>query len=120
MTLSRRTANYIMKSDIREKKDSYILEIDLPGFQKDDIQAYVENGFLIVTAVLDSEREKEKHHGRYIRRERYTGAYERRFYIGSEVSQEAIRAVYKHGILKVTIPKTDGIPDSGKGTISIV
>lgn len=95
--------HYPMKSDVREKDDKYILDIDLPGFHKEDIKAYVKDGYLIVSASRTEEKERKK--GRMIRQERYNGSYQRSFYVGSQVCQEDIKAVYKHGVLKLEIPK---------------
>ena len=101
-------AKNLMQTDIKEKDDSYELEMDLPGFKKDEIQASVENGYLTIRAAkgLD-EDEKEKETGKYIRRERYAGSCQRSFYIGEGVRQEDIMASFKHGILKLDIPKVD-------------
>lgn len=95
--------HYPMKSDVREKKDAYLLEVDLPGCQKEDIKAYVENGYLHIAASFHQERGKET--GRYIRKERYSGSFERSFYVGSEVGTEDLKGAYKHGVLKIRIPK---------------
>lgn len=95
--------HYPMKSDVRETDNMYILDIDLPGFHKEDIKAYVKDGYLIVSA--SQSREKEHERGRTIRKERYTGEYRRSFYVGSLVSQEDITAAYKHGVLKLKLPK---------------
>lgn len=95
--------HYPMKSDVREKDESYILDIDLPGFAKEEIKAYVKDGSLIVSASHDQEKEKKK--GKMIRRERYSGLYQRSFYVGSWLSEEDIKASYHHGVLKLIIPK---------------
>ena len=95
--------HYPMKSDVREKDDQYILDIDLPGFQKEDIKSYVKDGYLIVSASMDKEKERKK--GRMIRQERVSGVYQRSFYVGSTVLQEDIQASYRHGVLKLIIPK---------------
>lgn len=101
-----RRGKNIMKTDIQEKDDSYLLEMDLPGFTKDEVKVSLENGYLTISAAkgLD-EDEKEKKSGKYIRRERYAGACERTFYVGDDVSQEDIKGEFKHGILRLTIPK---------------
>lgn len=103
-----RRGRKLMKTDIRETDHSYELEMDLPGFKKDEIRVSLENGYLTVSAAkgLDQD-EQEKKTGKYIRRERYAGACERSFYIGEEVTQEEIKGEFKHGILKLTIPKKD-------------
>ena len=103
-----RRGRNLMKTDIRETDHSYELEMDVPGFKKDEIRVSLENGYLTVSAAkgLDQD-EQEKKTGKYIRRERYAGACERSFYIGEEVTQEEIKGEFKHGILKLTIPKKD-------------
>ena len=101
-----RRGRNLMKTDIREKDDSYELEMDLPGFTKDEVKASLENGYLTISAAkgLDKD-EKEKETCKYIRRERYAGACQRTFYVGEDVTQEDIKGEFKHGILKLTIPK---------------
>ena len=101
-------AHNLMKTDIKENKDSYELIIDLPGFKKDEVKAELNDGYLTISAAkgLDQD-EKEKETGRYIRRERYAGACQRSFYVGDELSQEDIKASFKHGILKLVIPKKE-------------
>ena len=101
-------AHNLMKTDIKEKKDSYELIIDLPGFKKDEVKAELNDGYLTISAAkgLDQD-EKEKETGHYIRRERYAGACQRSFYVGDELSQEDIKASFKHGILKLVIPKKE-------------
>ena len=104
-------ASRIMKTDIKEKKDSYELEVDLPGFTKDEINASIEDGYLTISAAkgLDKD-EKEKETGRYIRRERYSGACERSFYVGADVKQEDIKAHFEHGMLTLFVPKKEAKP----------
>lgn len=96
----------VMKTDIRETDKEYCLEMDLPGFTKDEVKVSLENGYLTVSAAkgLDKDR-KEKKTGKYIRRERYAGACQRSFYIGDAVAKEDIKAEFKHGILKLSVPK---------------
>ena len=103
-----KNASRIMKTDIKEKDNGYELEVDLPGFSKDEITASLENGYLTISAAkgLD-ESEKEKDNGHYIRKERYTGACQRSFYVGEAVKQEDIKAEFKHGILKLFVPKKE-------------
>ena len=101
-----RRGRNMMKTDIKERDDRYELEMDLPGFKKDEVKVALENGYLTISAAkgLD-EDEQEKKSGRYIRRERYAGACQRTFYVGEDVRQEDIKGEFKHGILKLTIPK---------------
>ena len=104
-------AKNMMKTDVRETDDSYEVDIDLPGFKKDEIHAALENGYLTISAEkgLDKD-EKEKETGRYIRRERYAGACSRSFYVGKEVHQDDIKAEFKHGILTLFVPKKEAKP----------
>ena len=96
----------MMKTDIKETDDSYELEMDLPGFTKDEVKVSLEDGYLTISAAkgLDKD-EQDKKSGRYIRKERYAGACERTFYVGDSVAQEDVKGEFKHGILKLTIPK---------------
>ena len=101
-----RRGRNMMKTDIKERDDSYELEMDLPGFKKDEVKVALENGYLTISAAKGrDEDEQEKKSGRYIRRERYAGACQRTFYVGEDVRQEDIKGEFKHGILKLTIPK---------------
>ena len=106
-------AQNMMKTDIRETDGNYELDIDLPGFKKDEIKVQLKDGYLTVSAAkgLDEE-EDDKKTGRYIRRERYAGACERSFYVGEDVTQEDIKGEYKHGILKLFVPKKEAKPVS--------
>ena len=101
----------LMKTDIKETEEGYELEMDLPGFTKDEISVSLENGTLTVSAAkgLDQD-EQEKKTGRYIRRERYAGACERSFYVGEEVTEADIKGEFKHGILKLFVPKKEEKP----------
>ena len=103
-------AKNLMKTDVRETKDSYELDIDLPGVKKDQIRVELENGYLTISAEkgLDKDEDKE---GRYIRRERFSGSCRRTFYVGENVEQSDIKASFKHGILRLTIPKKEEKPE---------
>jgi HSP20 family molecular chaperone IbpA len=104
-------ADHVMKTDIREKDHGYELEIDLPGFKKEEVQAKLENGYLTVSATkcLDKD-EKDTETGRYIRRERYAGSCSRSFYVGEDVTQDEIKAEFQQGILKLFVPKKEQKP----------
>ena len=105
-------AKNIMKTDIKEHKDGYELEIDLPGFHKDEIQAELKDGYLTISAAKQlNQDEKEKESGKYIRRERYSGSCQKSFYVGDEITQEDIKAEFKHGILKLFVPKKEAKPE---------
>ena len=101
-------AKNVMKTDVKETDNSYEVDIDLPGFKKDEIEAKLENGYLTISAAkgLDKEEKNEKD-GKYIRKERYSGAMSRSFYVGDELKQEDIKAQYEDGILKLSVPKKD-------------
>ena len=106
-----RHAKNMMKVDIKDREDSYEMDIDLPGFKKEEISVSLENGCLTITAAkgLDQD-EQEKDTGRYIRRERYAGACERSFYVGEDLNVDDIKAEFKHGILKLFVPKKEEKP----------
>ena len=105
-------AKNMMKTDIKEMEDGYELEMDLPGFKKEEISISLEDGNLTIQAAkgLD-EDEKEKKSGRYIRRERYAGSCARSFYVGDDITEEDIKAEFKHGILKIFVPKKEAKPE---------
>ena len=113
-------AQNMMKTDIRETDGSYELDIDLPGFKKDEIKLELENGYLTISATkgLDKD-ETDKKTGKYIRRERYAGNLSRSFYIGEGVKQEDIKAAFKNGILSITVPKEDKTAKEEKKYITI-
>lgn len=96
----------IMKTDIKEKKDKYSIDIELPGYQKENIKIDVEDGYLTVHAEINSDNE-EKEDGKFVRKERYIGSCSRSFYVGNEVQSEDIKASFKNGMLKIEVPKKD-------------
>lgn len=104
-------AKNLMKTDIKETENGYELEMDLPGFKKDEVTAELKDGYLTISAAkgLDQD-EQEKETGKYIRRERYAGACQRSFYVGEEITEEDIKGEFKHGILKLLIPKKEAKP----------
>lgn len=95
----------LMKTDVQETENGYVLEMDLPGFSKDEVKASLKDGYLTIKAEkgLDKD-EKDEKTARYIRRERYAGSCERSFYVG-DINEADIKGEFKHGILKLTIPK---------------
>ena len=106
-----RRAARLMKTDIKEQDNGYELVIDLPGFKKDEVSASLENGYLTISAAkgLD-EKNEDKKSGKYIRKERYSGACSRSFYVGDAVTEEDIKGEFKHGILKLFVPKKEAKP----------
>lgn len=104
-------AKNVMKTDIKELEGGYELEIDLPGFTKEEVTAELKDGYLTISAAkgLDKD-EQEKETGKYIRRERYAGACQRSFYVGEDVTEQDIKAEFKHGMLKLFVPKKEAKP----------
>ncbi len=97
----------VMKTDIKEKKDKYIIDIDLPGYEKEDIKMEISDGYLTVHASVNKEVDDEKEKGKYVRKERYVGECSRSFYIGENVSEDEIKAKFKNGTLTIEVPKKD-------------
>ena len=97
----------MMKTDVKELDHAYELDIDLPGFKKEEVTARLENGYLTISAAKGLDKDEKDKEGKYIRRERYAGAMSRSFYVGDEVKQEEIRAKFEDGILRLTVPKQD-------------
>ena len=97
----------LMKTDVKETEDSFEIDIDLPGFKKENVTARLENGYLTIQASKGLDKDKEDKEGKYIRRERYAGSCSRSFYIGEGVPQDEIRARFEDGILRLTVPKKD-------------
>ena len=106
-----RRGKNLMKTDIKETEGGYELEMDLPGFTKDEIKVSLENGYMTISAAkgLDKD-EQDKKSGRYIRKERYAGSCERSFYVGEDITEEDIKCEFKHGILKLFVPKKEAKP----------
>lgn len=100
----------LMKTDIRDTDQGYELDIDMPGFKKEDIKAELKDGYLTIQAQTSRDRDEKDDRGRYIRRERYSGSCQRRFFVGREVTQEDIKAKFEDGILKLTVPKREALP----------
>lgn len=100
-----RSDTSLMKTDIQEAGAKYILDIELPGFRKEDIRAELNDGYLTVTATRNEKRDDTDAKGNYLRRERFTGTCKRSFYVGESVTQEDIQAGFDNGILKLSIPK---------------
>lgn len=113
------TANQLMKTDIREKEGSYELDVDLPGFKKEDLKLQLENGYLTISAVRNTKKDEKDEKGKYIRQERYSGAVSRSFYVGESITEEDIHAKFEDGILKLSIPKEDAKAVEAKKYITI-
>ena len=96
----------LMKTDINEKKDKYVIDIDLPGYEKDEIKIQIQDGYLTVHAKMDRE-EDNKERGKYVRKERYMGECSRSFYVGDNIKEDDIKAKFKNGTLTLEIPKKE-------------
>ncbi len=103
----RRSGKPVMKTDIQEKDGSYVMDIDLPGFAKEDINAELKDGYMTVTATKNESNDKKDEEGNYIHRERYSGSCSRTFYVGDNVTEEDIKASFKDGTLHLVIPKEE-------------
>ena len=112
-------AKNMMKTDVRETDNGYELDIDLPGFKKDEISAQLKDGYLTISAAKGLDKDEKEKDGKYIRRERYAGTMSRSFYVGEGVEQDDIHAKYENGILKLSIPKKDAKEVEQKKYISI-
>ena len=97
-------AKNLMKTDVRETENSYELDVDLPGFKKDEVNVQLEDGYLTVSAAKGLDKD-EKKKGRYIRQERYAGQCSRSFYVGESVQPKDVHAKFEDGILKLSLPK---------------
>ena len=95
--------NKIMKTDLKEKDGKYMLEIDVPGYDKEDIKIELNEGDLTVSA--EKNEEKEEKHAKYLKRERFTGMCSRSYYVGENLKEEDIKASFKNGILTIEFPK---------------
>ena len=97
----------MMKTDVRETENTYELDVDLPGFKKDEITAELKDGYLTISAAKGLDKDEKDNNGKYIRRERYAGAMSRTFYVGDNLTQQDIKAKFENGILKISVPKKD-------------
>ena len=95
----------LMKTDVRETENSYELDIDLPGFKKDEVNLELKDGYLTIQAAKGLDKEEPEKKGKYIRQERYAGACSRSFYVGDDVESADVSAKFEDGILKISVPK---------------
>ena len=96
-----------MKTDVREHEDSYEIDMDLPGFKKDQIKLELEQGYLTVSAAKGLDKDETDKKGTVIRQERYAGAMQRSFYVGESLTEEDIKARFENGVLSLTVPKAE-------------
>jgi len=113
-----KNAGHVMKTDVKETDGTYELEVDLPGFKKDEINVKLEDGYMTISATKGLDRDKKDKNGKIIRQERYAGAMQRSFYVGEGVKTEDVKAKFEDGVLKLDIPKKEmNLP--GNNTINI-
>ncbi len=114
-----RNAKREMKTDVREKEDGYEIDMDLPGFKKDQVELSLENGYLTVTANKGFDKDEKDDKGRMIRQERYAGSMQRSFYVGQDMTEEDVKARFEDGVLHLNLPKKDARKVPEKKTICI-
>ena len=117
-TLYGHHSEQLMRTDIRETENGYEIDVDLPGFKKDELKVELLNGYLTISAEKTLNKDEESQ-GRMIRQERYNGAMQRSFYVGSSLTEEDVHCAYEDGVLKVTLPKKDARKVPEKKTIMI-
>ena len=101
----------MMTTDVKETDNGYELDMNLPGFAKEDIKAELKDGYLTINAQSNSSNDEKDDDGNFIRRERYTGSCSRSFYVGDAVTQDDIHAAFKDGVLSLNIPKKEAVPE---------
>ena len=97
-------AKNLMKTDVRETEDTYEVDVDLPGFKKDEINVDLKDGYLTISAAKGLDKDEKTKEGKYIRQERYSGACSRSFFVG-DVEAKDVSAKYEDGILRISLPK---------------
>ncbi|MBE6115834.1 MAG: Hsp20/alpha crystallin family protein [Erysipelotrichaceae bacterium] len=108
-----------MLTDVKEHEDHYEVEIDLPGFKKEDIKIELNEGYLTITAAKGLKEEEKNKAGKIVRQERYSGTMSRSFYVGDQITSEDIKAKYEDGVLSLTVPKKEEQKLPEKHTIMI-
>ncbi len=114
-----RHADRMMKTDIQETDDGYEIDVDLPGFKKEELKVELNGGYLTISAEKSLNKDEENAKGKLIRQERYSGAMQRSFYVGSALTEEDIHCAYENGVLRVCLPKKDARKVPEKKTILI-
>ena len=112
-------ASHEMKTDVRETDSGYEVDIDLPGFKKDEINIQLDNGYLSISAAKGLDKDVQDKEGKYIRKERYAGSMSRSFYVGNAITQDDIKAKYESGILRLSVPKKAAEEIEGAKRIAI-
>jgi len=104
----------LMRSDIKETEEGYEIDMELPGFKKEDVKAQVKDGYLTIEAESRTENEEKDEEGKYLRRERFVGSCRRSFFVGEEITEEDIKAKFEDGVLKMAIPKKQPVIEEPK------
>ena len=104
------TKNNLMQTDVKETETGYEVVIDLPGYSKENVNAELKDGYLIISATTTNNDEEKSEDGKYIRKERYSGSCQRSFYVGEDITHEDIKAKFENGTLKLDIPKKEAQP----------
>ena len=112
-------ASHEMKTDVRETDSGYEVDIDLPGFKKDEINIQLDNGYLSISAAKGLDKDEQDKEGKYIRKERYAGSMSRSFYVGNAITQDDIKAKYESGILRLSVQKKAAEEIEGAKRIAI-
>ena len=100
-------AKNLMNTDVREVENGYEIDMNLPGFKKDEVEIQLQDGCLTVSAAKGLDKDEEDKKGRYIRQERYAGSLSRSFYVGEDVEPQDVKAKYENGVLKLFVPKAE-------------
>lgn len=103
--VSRKMSTELMKTDIKEHENHYEMQIDLPGFKKEDLKLQLNNGYLTILASHDENKDEKDKDGKVVRQERYSGSMQRSFYVGDNLKQEDISAKFENGVLMLDVPK---------------
>lgn len=112
-------AKNMMKTDVKEHETGYEVDIDLPGFKKDELNLDLTDGYLTISASKGLDKDEEDKKGKYIRKECYAGSMSRSFYVGDGITEDDIKAKYENGILKLSIPKKEAKAVEQKKHIAI-
>ena len=118
-TLYGKHAQNMMKTDVKETDEGYEVDIDLPGFKKDQIHLELNQGYLTISAEKSLEKNNEDKKGKMLRQERYAGVMQRSFFVGENVTEEDVKASYDSGVLHLTLPKKEALKAPEKKTIRI-
>ena len=118
-TLYGKHAQHVMKTDVKETEDGYEVDVDLPGFKKDEIKLELNQGYLVISAEKSLEKTNENKKGKMLRQERYAGVMQRSFYVGDSVTETDVKASYESGVLHICVPKKEAQKLPEKNTILI-